>query len=144
VFENSDTLQDENYANRAYVRCFQVTKDHNDGNYNDVIADASKALIQDCENIRTRCIRAYGYYLNNNYDDAINDCDKIIERAACDIEAKKKKMKEAWETACKAMTAAAQAQAAAAAAEQAAETAVNAAEQAQADYCASLQNAAFA
>jgi tetratricopeptide (TPR) repeat protein len=117
----NNSLTSEDYADFAYARCFQSTRNHNDGNYDDVIADASKALIKDCDDIRTRCIRAYGYYLNCNYDDAIIDCDKIIKAA--------EQAQDAAEQAKKAATAATNTQAAA---------------DAQADYCAALQNAVFA
>jgi tetratricopeptide (TPR) repeat protein len=76
----------EYYANRAYARCFQLTKNHRDGNYDDAVEDASNALVNDCQNNhqnnRHLCIRAYSYYLNNNYDDAIADCEEIIKTAA--------------------------------------------------------------
>jgi hypothetical protein len=83
-------LSAEDFANRAYVRCFQPSKGHRDGNYDDAVADASHALAKDCQPDRTLCIRAYAYYLNNNYEAAIIDGDRIIERAADGEEAKKR------------------------------------------------------
>ncbi|MDR1127297.1 MAG: hypothetical protein LBL06_04125 [Treponema sp.] len=88
--EKDDKLSSEDFANRAYARCFQQTKDHKDGNYSDAIADASKALVKDCLSTRNLCIRAYAYYLNNNYEAAITDCEKIIERTTYTADAGKK------------------------------------------------------
>jgi tetratricopeptide (TPR) repeat protein len=83
-------LSAEDYANRAYSRCFQPSKDHRDGNYDDAVADASKALAKGCQSNHNLCIRAYAYYLNNNYEAAITDCKRIIERNDCTEEEKKK------------------------------------------------------
>ena len=85
---SKEDFTSEDFSNRAYARCFQANKDHQDGKYDDVIADASKALAKGGQNNRALCIRAYGYYLNNNYEAAIKDCERIV--AGCDVEAEKK------------------------------------------------------
>jgi tetratricopeptide (TPR) repeat protein len=106
--EKDNELSGADYANLAYARCFQATKDHRDGNYDDAVADASKALAKDCQDSRNLCIRAYAYYLNNNYEAAIADCERVIERASCDIETKEKeacKAKKAADEAVKAQEA---------------------------------------
>ncbi|MDR1221163.1 MAG: hypothetical protein LBK73_16385 [Treponema sp.] len=99
--ENEKDLSSEDYANFAYARCFQVTKDHKDGNYNDVIEAASKALIKgkNGQNTRALCIRAYGHYLNNNYPAAIADCESVIAQTSSIIETKKQQVIAAWQTA---------------------------------------------
>jgi hypothetical protein len=161
------------YANRAYARCFQATNAHKNSNYDDAVEDASQALLKDCRCNRSLGIRAYAYYLNNNYEAAITDCERVIERTACDVNDAKEKMRRLWEDACKKIKAAdeakekaeaakkdaqaagtavqAAAQAAADAARTAAEaaqadadTAVQAAADAQEAYCAVLRPAAFA
>jgi tetratricopeptide (TPR) repeat protein len=83
------------YVNLAHALCFQATKAHSEGNYDDAVAAASKAQIKDCNNNDALRIRAYAYYLNGNYDDAITDCKKVIKEAG-DIETKKKTIEDAW------------------------------------------------
>jgi lipopolysaccharide biosynthesis regulator YciM len=96
--EKEDSLSSEDYANFAYARCFQMTKNHKDGSYDDVIEAASKALIKDDQNNRALCIRAYGYYLNDNYERAIVDCESVTERTSRIIESRKQVI-AAWQTA---------------------------------------------
>jgi tetratricopeptide (TPR) repeat protein len=153
-----NALTSKDYTDCAYVRCFQAAKAHNDGGYDDVIADASKALVKDRNDNRALCIRAYGYYLNNNYDDAITDCEKVIERADADadIKTKKQAIKDAWKDACAKMAVAEDAKkkaektkdstdvAEATKAEQEADTAVKAAETKQTEYYAALCHVVFA
>jgi tetratricopeptide (TPR) repeat protein len=75
--------------NHAYAQCFQKTKEHDDGNYKDIIETCSKVLVAkkakepEPEN-EVLCIRAYAYYLNGEYAKAITDCEKIIELDASD------------------------------------------------------------
>jgi hypothetical protein len=135
--EKDDGLSSEDFANRAYVRCFQATKDHKDGKYDDVIADASKALAKDCLNNHALCIRAYGYYLNNNYEAAIADCERIIEGISGDIEKEKQNMKKLLADACKKMAAVVKAK-------EAAEKAVETAEKKQKNHCKKLHDFVFA
>jgi tetratricopeptide (TPR) repeat protein len=161
----------EDYANRAYARCFQMTKGRKDGNYDNAIEDASQALLKDCSNNRALCIRAYAYYLNNNYEAAITDCEKVIKRTAGAIEVAQTQMRNDWQAACDKIRAADDAKEKAEAAEKAAvadptdatkkadadaariaadaaqaaaETAVQTAVTAQEAYCAALHPAAFA
>jgi tetratricopeptide (TPR) repeat protein len=128
------------YANRAYARCFQATNAHKDGNYDDAIEAASQALLKDCSNNRALCIRAYAYYLNNNYEAAITDCEKVIEQILCDGDTKKAEMKRLGKIACDKIRAADEAKEEVEAAEKAVEDAVTAQEA----YCAALRPAAFA
>jgi tetratricopeptide (TPR) repeat protein len=97
-------LSVEDYANRAYARCFQQSKDHRDSNYDDAVADASHALVKDCQPDRALCIRAYAYYLNSNYEATIIDCERIIERSDCTVDAAKQAMRTCWEEACDKIT----------------------------------------
>jgi len=100
--DGNTKLSADDYVNRAFARCFQVTKDHRDGNYSDVVSDATKALIENCKNTEALCAQAYGFYLNGNYEQAISVCEKIICRKECDIKEKEKKdAKVAWDAACK-------------------------------------------
>jgi tetratricopeptide (TPR) repeat protein len=157
-----DALTCEDYANRAYARCFQMTNAHKDGNYDDAIEDASQALLKDCSNNRALCIRAYACYLNNNYEAAIADCEKVIERTTGDVNNAKQKMKQLWEDACDKIREADEAKEKAEAAEKAnasdkdalkqaaqaaadeAEKVANTAVTAQEAYCVALRPAAFA
>jgi hypothetical protein len=99
--KKDENLTSADLANRAYARCFQLTENHKDGSYDDAVADASKALVKDCRD-RNLCIRAYVYYLNNNYEAAIADCERVIELADCVVDAAKQEMKRLWEEADKA------------------------------------------
>ncbi|MDR0375596.1 MAG: hypothetical protein LBH85_07730 [Treponema sp.] len=126
-------LTSEDYTNFAYARCFQESKDHRDGSYDDVIEAASKALIKDDQNNRALCIRAYGYYLNNNYEAAIADCESVIKSG--DIEEREKEKRELWKAVCEKITEAVKAEAAEATKE---------AEEAIEKYCNSLHDSAFA
>jgi hypothetical protein len=145
-------LSAEDYANRAYARCFQSTKDHRDGKYDDAVADASQALVKDCQPDRTLCIRAYAYYLNNNYEAAITDCKRIIERKDCTVNMAKQDMRKLWEDACKKIRAADEAEKKAKDAERAAantarteaDKAAQDAVGAQKTYCDTLRNTTFA
>jgi hypothetical protein len=134
-----ECFSSEDFANRAYARCFQANKDHNDGKYDDVITDASKALIKDDQNNCALCIRAYGYYLNNNYEAAIKDCETIVTNP--DIEKKRTdtcdKARDA-EDAAKANASNQDTQ------KQAADTARDEAKTAQETYCKAFRSAAFA
>jgi tetratricopeptide (TPR) repeat protein len=93
-----------------------------------VIADASKALAKAPRNNRALCIRAYGYYLNNNYEAAITDCNQIIEGISGDIEKREKEKKTLWKTACEKIAEAAEATQKAAEAAEATQKAAKAAE----------------
>jgi tetratricopeptide (TPR) repeat protein len=144
----------EDYANRAYARCFQPSKDHRDGNYDDAVADASHALAKDCQPDRTLRIRAYAYYLNSNYEAAIIDCDRIIERTDDAVKNAKQEMRTRWEEACEKIRVADEAEKAAAedtakrdaanASRATADTAAQAAVNAQKAYCDALRPVAFA
>jgi tetratricopeptide (TPR) repeat protein len=131
--EKDNELSGADYANRAYARCFQLSKDHRDGGYDDVVTDASKALVEDCGDNRNLCIRAYAYYLNSNYEAAINDCERVIERATDDVKTKKKEACDKTKEACDAEKAADEAK-----------TAADEAKTAQEAYCAALRPTAFA
>jgi tetratricopeptide (TPR) repeat protein len=150
-------LLGEDYANRAYARCFQQSKDHRDSNYDDAVADASHALVKDCQHDRALCVRAYAYYLNSNYEAAIIDCERIIERSDCSVDAAKQAMRTCWEEACEKITVAKDAEKAATAdptdttketaaknARAEADKAVQATVDAQNAYCGTLRRTAFA
>jgi len=94
--DDKTKLSADDYVNRAFARCFQQSKDHKDGNYSDVVEDATKALIEDCKNPSALCAQAYGFYLNGNYEQAIPVCEKIICRQECDIKQKEQEAKDAW------------------------------------------------
>jgi tetratricopeptide (TPR) repeat protein len=75
----------EAYLGRAKARCFQNSKEHDEGYYGDAIDDASTAIAY-YESIKTKTdkakaklIRAYAYYLSGDYKSAAADCDKITE-----------------------------------------------------------------
>ncbi|MDR1230887.1 MAG: hypothetical protein LBK61_05750 [Spirochaetaceae bacterium] len=138
-------LSAEDYANRAYARCFQPGKDRREGNYDGAVADASHALVKDCQPGRALCVRAYARYLNGDYEGAIIDCERIIERAAGVVDAAKQEMRRLWEEACKKTGAADEAEKSAKDAEKAAaEDPVKRATDAQQTYCDTLRRTAFA
>jgi tetratricopeptide (TPR) repeat protein len=149
----NNELSSADYANRAYARCFQATKDHRDGKYDDTVADASKALVG-CRCPRNLCIRAYAYYLNNNYEAAIDDCEKVIEQTDCCVKGAREKMKGLLEDAYEKMVKANEAIEAAEKAnmegkprledEEATKTAICEAKKAQEAYGNALRPAAFA
>ena len=77
---------------QALALCFRDSKDHREGKLDDAVDAATKAVASTDganEKITARCVRAYAYYLNGNYEQAIAECKRIS-----DFEQKEKKMDE--------------------------------------------------
>jgi len=63
---------------RALALCFRDSKDHRDGKFDDAVEAATKAVaIVGDSKIEARCVRAYAYYLNGNYEQALAECKRI-------------------------------------------------------------------
>jgi len=72
-----DTTKGDDYLKLAKLRCRQNSRKHLDGNYDDVIADASLALA--AGNTDAKIVRAYGYYLNGDYESIKRDYRDVIK-----------------------------------------------------------------
>lgn len=65
---------------QALAWCLKDSKDHREGKFDDAVEAATKAVAHDAINaITARCVRAYAYYLNANYEQAIAECRSIIQ-----------------------------------------------------------------
>lgn len=82
--DNSNTTGDEllgeAYLGRAKACCYLNTKTHNEGNYRGIIDDASRALVflPSKRKKEVLVVRAYGCYLCNELEMALDDC-KVLE-----------------------------------------------------------------
>ena len=64
----------EAYLNRGIARLFSGGKD---GKYKEAIEDLSNAIAQGRNNNQVYYYRAYAFFLDGNYEKAIQDCHKI-------------------------------------------------------------------
>ena len=71
---NSQILKAEYYLNRGIARLFSGGKD---GKYKEAIEDLSNAIVQGLNNNQVYYYRAYAFFLDGNYEKAIQDCHKI-------------------------------------------------------------------
>lgn len=64
---------------QALALCFRDSKDHRDRKFDDAVEAAAKAVATvGGGEIKARCVRAYAYYLNGNYEQAIAESKRII------------------------------------------------------------------
>ena len=61
----------EPYLNRGIARCFTPDKE---GKHKEAIEDLSKAIVYGADTNKAYYYRAYAFYLDGNYEKAIEDC----------------------------------------------------------------------
>jgi len=87
---NKDKTDGAAYLRRAVARCIQAGKKYPDGNYDEVVADASLAIAvgkEEEDKADATLVRGYGYYMNGDYESVKKDYRGIIKQAEKEGEA---------------------------------------------------------